>query len=202
MTGECALNDTDTMGLGSRLIDRSVCAQRRDGDKTGDNIRDKMLDKISDKTVLYDAAKQRRWSDVLSSHITDTELPVPVKSLVTELFALPAQRRGLNNSTTGIIILRRPRELRSIEKVEVASQTRFPYSSLEEEVGIGRLGLPLIRARSVKPQCSVRVRLSLDHPAPWSRRSDTGIKSLRLAPLACGLLVYMPGRDHHCTTSQ
>ena len=88
---------------------------------------------------------------MLSSHIADTERAVQVKSLVTELFALLAQRRGIIISTTGIMILRRPRELRSIVKGEVASQTRFPYSSLEEEVGIGRLGLPMVRARSVKP---------------------------------------------------
>ena len=58
MTGELALKDTDTMGLGSRLIDRSVCAQRREGDKTGDKISDKISDKMCDKTVLYDAAKK------------------------------------------------------------------------------------------------------------------------------------------------
>ena len=46
----------------------------------------------------------------------------------------------------------------------VASQTRLPYYSLKEEVGIGRLGLPMVRARSVKPQRS-----------PDSGPSETGI---------------------------
>ena len=54
MTKYLALKDTYTMGLDSRLIDRRVCAQRRDGDKTCDKI----SDKISDKAVLYDAAKK------------------------------------------------------------------------------------------------------------------------------------------------
>ena len=58
MTGELALKDTATMGLVSRLIDRSVCAQTRKGDKIGDTFRDKISDKISDKTVLYGAAKK------------------------------------------------------------------------------------------------------------------------------------------------
>ena len=50
------------MGVGSRLIDRSLCAQRREGDKTGDKDGDKNGDtngeKMCDKTVLYDAAKK------------------------------------------------------------------------------------------------------------------------------------------------
>ena len=66
MTGERALKDTDTMGLGSRLIDRSVCAQRREGDKIGDQscdqlgdkMCDKLGDKMCDKTVSRDAAKK------------------------------------------------------------------------------------------------------------------------------------------------
>ena len=62
MTGECALKDTYTTELSKWLIDRRVCAQRREGDKISDKMSDKMCDnmcdKICDKTVLYDAAKK------------------------------------------------------------------------------------------------------------------------------------------------
>lgn len=47
--------------LSKWLIDRQVCAQRHEGDKTGDKMcdktRDKMCDKMCGKTVLYGAAK-------------------------------------------------------------------------------------------------------------------------------------------------